>query len=111
VLTPAAVFLNGTRVDDLQKGVSLRAGPNPILVRYDRAGRGYGSSCYSRRWPRWARNAILRERVGDGRRPSSNWETPDCATHARLRPGVSTPSARSPYVFNVSDFGTRVSVR
>jgi len=41
VLTPAAVFLNGARVEDLQKAVSLRAGPNLILVRYDQAGRGY----------------------------------------------------------------------
>ncbi len=41
VLTPAAVFLNGIRVGDLQKAASLRAGPNPILVRYDQAGRGY----------------------------------------------------------------------
>ena len=41
VLTPAAVFLNGTRVEDLQEAVSLRAGANPILVRYDQAGRGY----------------------------------------------------------------------
>ncbi|HUT14136.1 MAG TPA: glycosyl hydrolase [Thermoguttaceae bacterium] len=41
VLTPAAVFLNGTRVEDPQKAVPLRAGPNPMLVRYDQAGRGY----------------------------------------------------------------------
>ncbi|HPM79090.1 MAG TPA: glycosyl hydrolase [Candidatus Anammoximicrobium sp.] len=41
VLTPAAVFVSGTRVQDLQQAVSLRAGPNPILVRYDQAGRGY----------------------------------------------------------------------
>ena len=41
VLTPAAVFLNGARAEDLQKAVSLRAGPNPLLVRYDQAGRGY----------------------------------------------------------------------
>jgi hypothetical protein len=41
VLTPAAVFLSGTRVEDLQKTVSLRGGANPILVRYDHAGRGY----------------------------------------------------------------------
>jgi len=41
VLTPAAVFLNGARVENLRKTVSLRAGPNPILVRYDHAGRGY----------------------------------------------------------------------
>jgi hypothetical protein len=41
VLTPAAAFLNGQRVVDLRQPVSLRAGPNPILVRYDQAGRGY----------------------------------------------------------------------
>jgi len=41
VLTPTVVFLNGARVPDLQQAVSLRAGPNPILVRYDQAGRGY----------------------------------------------------------------------
>jgi len=41
VLTPAAVYLNGTRVGDLQEAVSLRVGANPILVRYDQAGRGY----------------------------------------------------------------------
>jgi hypothetical protein len=41
VLTPAAVFLNGAKVENLQQPVSLRAGVNPILVRYDHAGRGY----------------------------------------------------------------------
>ena len=41
VLTPAAVFVNGARIEDLQKAVPLRAGANPILVRYDQAGRGY----------------------------------------------------------------------
>ena len=41
VLTPAAVFLNGERVDDVQATLSLRAGVNAILVRYDHAGRGY----------------------------------------------------------------------
>lgn len=41
VLTPAAVFLNGARVDDLREAVSLSAGANPILIRYDHAGRGY----------------------------------------------------------------------
>jgi hypothetical protein len=40
VLTPAAVFLNGLRIESLQAPVSLRAGANPILVRYDQAGRG-----------------------------------------------------------------------
>jgi hypothetical protein len=41
VLIPAAVYLNGSHVGDLSKPVSLRAGANPILVRYDHAGRGY----------------------------------------------------------------------
>ncbi len=41
VLTPAAVFVSGEHVDDLQQAVSLRTGANPILVRYDQAGRGY----------------------------------------------------------------------
>jgi hypothetical protein len=40
VLTPAVVFLNGAQVE-VGQAVSLRAGANPILVRYDRAGRGY----------------------------------------------------------------------
>ncbi|NUQ65268.1 MAG: hypothetical protein HUU20_22605 [Pirellulales bacterium] len=41
VLTPAAVFLNGARIEDPEKAVTLRAGANPLLVHYDRAGRGY----------------------------------------------------------------------
>ena len=41
LLIPAAVFLNGSRLADLQESVSLRTGANPILVRYDQAGRGY----------------------------------------------------------------------
>jgi hypothetical protein len=41
VLTPASVFLNGKRVENLDEPVSLHAGPNPIVVRYDHAGRGY----------------------------------------------------------------------
>ncbi len=41
VLTPASVFLNGARVDNMQQAVSLHSGVNPILVRYDHAGRGY----------------------------------------------------------------------
>ena len=41
VLTPTAVYLNGTCVNDIKQVVSLRAGTNPILVRYDHAGRGY----------------------------------------------------------------------
>lgn len=41
VLTPAAVYLNGERLRDLQQSVSLSAGTNSILVRYDQPGRGY----------------------------------------------------------------------
>ncbi|MHB9005390.1 MAG: alpha-L-fucosidase [Limisphaerales bacterium] len=41
ILTPAAVFLNGERLGELRNPVSLRAGANPLLVRYDQAGRGY----------------------------------------------------------------------
>jgi hypothetical protein len=41
VLTPAAVFVNGESVENLQQSVPLRAGANPVLVRYDQAGRGY----------------------------------------------------------------------
>jgi len=41
ILTPAAVYLNGSPIADLGQPVTLRAGSNPILVRYDRAGRGY----------------------------------------------------------------------
>jgi len=41
VITPAAVYVNGARVSDLAKPISLKAGANPTLVRYDRAGRGH----------------------------------------------------------------------
>jgi len=41
VLTPAAVFLNGAPVAELQQALALRPGANPLLVRYDQAGRGY----------------------------------------------------------------------
>ncbi len=41
VLTPAAVFLNGKRLTSLDQAVSLHTGANPLLVRYDHAGRGY----------------------------------------------------------------------
>ncbi|MBI5686604.1 MAG: hypothetical protein HZC54_16165 [Verrucomicrobia bacterium] len=41
VLTPASVFLNGTRIENVEGAVSLRPGANPLLIRYDRAGRGY----------------------------------------------------------------------
>ena len=35
MLTPAEVFLNGQRLDDLGGAVLLRAGANALLVRYD----------------------------------------------------------------------------
>jgi hypothetical protein len=41
ILTPAAVYVNGAAVADLAKGVTLKAGANPVLARYDRAGRGH----------------------------------------------------------------------
>ncbi len=41
VLTPAAVFLNGSRLTEPEGVLTLSAGSNPLLVRYDRAGRGY----------------------------------------------------------------------
>lgn len=41
VLTPAAIFLHGGALTDPQARIQLRAGANPLLVRYDHAGRGY----------------------------------------------------------------------
>lgn len=41
VITPGAVYVNGARIRDLSQTVSLRAGANPILIRYDHAGRGH----------------------------------------------------------------------
>jgi hypothetical protein len=41
ILTPAAVYVNGAPVTELTQPVALEAGPNPVLVRYDRAGRGH----------------------------------------------------------------------
>ena len=41
ILVPAAVYVNGVPVMDSEKGISLKNGPNPFLVRYDHAGRGH----------------------------------------------------------------------
>jgi len=41
VITPGAVYINGVKVEDLNGQVSLKAGVNPTLVRYDHAGRGH----------------------------------------------------------------------
>jgi len=38
-LKPAAVWINGIRIDDLSAKVSLKAGPNPVMLRYDAVGR------------------------------------------------------------------------
>ena len=41
ILTPSAVYANGSLVSNLAQGISLGAGANPILVRYEHAGRGH----------------------------------------------------------------------
>ena len=41
IITPVAVFVNGAPVNDLAESVSLQAGANPVLVRYDHGGRGH----------------------------------------------------------------------
>jgi hypothetical protein len=41
IITPAAVYVNGERVANVEKPVALKAGSNPVLVRYDAAGRGH----------------------------------------------------------------------
>jgi hypothetical protein len=41
VLTPAAVYVNGARIKTLDQPVALHPGSNPVLVRFDQAGRGY----------------------------------------------------------------------
>lgn len=41
MLTPATVFVNGSHVPDLGSPVTLHTGSNPVLIRYDQAGRGY----------------------------------------------------------------------
>ncbi len=41
VLTPAAIFLNGKPIADRSEPVTLQPGANPMLIRYDHAGRGY----------------------------------------------------------------------
>lgn len=40
VITPAAVYINGA-LADTSKNVQLKRGANPVLVRYDQAGRGH----------------------------------------------------------------------
>ena len=40
-MTPAAVWLGGSRIDDLTGTLNVRAAATPLLLRYDAAGRGY----------------------------------------------------------------------
>ena len=40
-LKPSRVWLNGASVGDLSSGVRLKAGANPLLLRYDNVGRGH----------------------------------------------------------------------
>jgi hypothetical protein len=41
IITPAAMYVGSVRVADLARPVQLKAGANPVLVRYDNAGRGH----------------------------------------------------------------------
>ena len=41
VITPAALYVNGAKINDLTKPVLLKSGVNPLLIRYDHAGRGH----------------------------------------------------------------------
>ncbi|MDQ1256082.1 MAG: hypothetical protein QG656_678 [Candidatus Hydrogenedentes bacterium] len=38
-LKPAAVWIDGVKIDDLSAKISLKAGANPVLLRYDAVGR------------------------------------------------------------------------
>lgn len=41
VLIPEAIYVNGNKVADFAEEMELKAGSNPILVRYNQAGRGH----------------------------------------------------------------------
>ncbi len=41
VVRPAAVYVNGKRVNDLKQSVFLKAGANPVLIRYDDFGQSH----------------------------------------------------------------------
>jgi len=41
ILTPAIIYVNGEPVQSPDNGISLKPGSNPVLVRYDNAGRGH----------------------------------------------------------------------
>jgi hypothetical protein len=41
VLRPAAVYMNGRRIAELERPLTLGAGANRFLIRYDHAGRGH----------------------------------------------------------------------
>ena len=41
VIAPAAIYINGQKIDDPGKAVSLKAGANPILIRLDSHGEAH----------------------------------------------------------------------
>ena len=41
VLNPAVIYVNGNQVSFTDNGINLKAGTNPVLVRFDSAGRGH----------------------------------------------------------------------
>lgn len=68
VLTPSTVYVNGSLVSGKYSGISLNAGSNPVLVRYDHGGRGHfvlrkhGAPSPEKRQPlsmRWANDKGL----------------------------------------------------
>jgi hypothetical protein len=82
ILTPAAVYVNGAPVKDLAQAVSLHAGANPVLVRYDRGGRGHfvirqqDVPVPETRQPlamRWSGDAGVIPFDVSGGRPSAEW--------------------------------------
>ena len=40
-LTPASVYTNGTKIDRSYKTIPIQKGSNPLLIRYDKPGRGH----------------------------------------------------------------------
>ena len=82
IITPAALYVNGAQVKDLAQAVSLQVGANPVLVRYEHAGRGHfvmryqGASGPQTRQPlamRWYGDAgVIPFDVSAGR-PSAEW--------------------------------------
>ena len=57
VIAPAAIYINGQKIDDPGKAVSLKAGANPILIRLDSHGEAHlvlrkqGVAAYEQKLP------------------------------------------------------------